>query len=69
VLQFTKDVAPAVALVSNAREPQFADSPAGKGRQEYYNWLIRNTRLYATVARGWIRLTFTPNGPQLQTMR
>jgi ComEC/Rec2-related protein len=69
VLQFTKDVAPSVALVSTAHQPQFADSPTGKGRREYYDWLARNTHLYSTVARGWIRLTFTPEGPQVQTMR
>jgi competence protein ComEC len=69
VLQFAKDVAPVIALVSTAHQPQFADSPTGKGRQEYYNWLAHNTHLYSTVVRGWIRLIFTADGPQVQTMR
>jgi competence protein ComEC len=69
VLQFTKDVHPDIALISTAHQPQFADSPTGQGRREYYNWLTRNTHMYSTLARGWIRLTFAPDGPQVQTMR
>jgi len=69
VLDFTKHVAPAVALVSASHQPQFIDNAAGQGRKDFYNWLDQNTRLYSTANKGWIRLTLGPGKNQVQTMR